>query len=46
MRISGWTPPWFHANVWFGGGAVFGRNTQFERSLFVHGVVDGAALRK
>ena len=49
---SGCTPPWFQANVWFGG-ATFGKKTQLDRSavfeLFVQtvGVVVSAdALRK
>ena len=54
LTTSGWMPPWFHANElhWVApaggvqpGGEVAGRNTQFDRSLFAHGVVE-EALRK
>ena len=47
-RTSGWMPPWFQANVWFGGARVrqedAGRQVEL-RAPFVHGVVDDA-LRK
>src|SRR3954452_16446121 len=45
VAISGWMPPWFHANVWFGG-VVFGRNTHWSRAVFAHGVVDEALRKK
>ena len=42
-RISGWMPPWFHANDWFGLLTAVVRHA--FRSLFAHGVVDDP-LRK
>src|SRR5207247_3756662 len=45
VAISGWTPPWFHANVWLLL-TVFGRNTQLSRLLPAHGVVDEALRKK
>ena len=48
LATSGWIPPWFQAKVWFGGGAVLGRNTQAVPPVVVvksHGVADDA-LRK
>jgi len=44
VRISGWIPPWFQANVWVDP-MVLGRKTQLDRSLFAQGV-DDDALRK
>ena len=39
-RTSGWTPPWFHANDWFGLETAVVR--QAFRSFPAHGVVDDA----
>ena len=44
VATSGWTPPWFHANV-LAGGVVFGRKTHAVEAVLVelsHGVVDEA----
>ena len=43
MRISGWMPPWFQANVWFG--LVIAVVRHAFGSLPGHGVVDDAVRK-